>query len=113
MLDQIIVEFIWFTKGLDDESVKAVLRANGFHSADVLKGLKIYESAYLFLAIKTHAAHEGQEAFLKLVKSFCQLAPSQPIWNAIASDFYRFCLSSSEVTKHSAEQVKKIAGAGV
>lgn len=113
MLDQIIVEFIWFTKGMDSGEVKAVLSANGFHSSQSLKELKIYKSAYLFLAIKILSADEEREVFLALVKSFCELAPSQPIWNAIASDFYRFCLSSSEVTKHSAEQVKKIAGAGV
>ena len=111
MLDQIIVEFIWFTKGLGHERVKAVLNANGYRSADDLKGFKIYESAYLFLAIKIHSADEGQEVFLALVKSFCELAPSQPIWNAIASDFYRFCLSSQEVTKHAKEQVEKLVGA--
>lgn len=113
MLDQIIVEFIWFTKGLDPVGVKAAFSANGFHSADSLKGLKIYESAYLFLAIKIHSADEEREVFLELVKSFCELAPSQPIWNAIASDFYSFCLSSREVTNHTKEQFQKIAGAGV
>lgn len=111
MLDQIIVEFIWFTKGLGHERVKAVLNANGYRSADDLKGFKIYESAYLFLAIKIHSADEGQEVFLELVKSFCELAPSQPIWNAIASDFYRFCLSSQEVTKHAKGQVEKLVAA--
>ncbi|MCB9290617.1 MAG: hypothetical protein H6560_25135 [Lewinellaceae bacterium] len=113
MLDQIIVEFIWFTKGMDTGEAKAVLSANGFHSLQSLKGLEIYKSAYLFLAIKIHSADEGQEVFLELVKSFCELAPSQPIWNAIASDFYRFCLSSQEVTKHAKERVKKLTGAGV
>ncbi len=113
MLDQLIVEFIWFTKGLDTGEAKAVLSANGFHSLQGLKGLQIYKSAYLFLAIKIHSADEGQEVFLELVKSFCELAPSQPIWNAIASDFYRFCLSSQEVTKHAKEQVKKLAGGWV
>lgn len=113
MLDQIIVEFIWFTKGLGHERVKAVLNANGYRSADDLKGFKIYESAYLFLGIKIHAADEDQRVFLKLLKAFCEIAPYQPIWNAIVSDFYRFCLSSQEVTKHAKEQVQKMAGAGV
>ena len=113
MLDQIVVEFIWFTKGMSSGEVKAVLSANGFHSSQSLKGLKIYESAYQFLAIKIHSADEEREVFLALVKSFCELAPSQPIWNAIASDFYRFCLSSQEVTKHAKEkeQVEKLVGA--
>lgn len=113
MLDQLIVEFIRFTKGLDHGGVKTLLQAHGYSSTDDLQGLRIYESAYLFLAIKIHSADEGQEAFLELVKSFCGLAPSQPIWNAIASDFYHFCLSSQEVTKYAKEQIQKMVGAEV
>ncbi|MCB9350333.1 MAG: hypothetical protein H6573_22880 [Lewinellaceae bacterium] len=111
MLDQIIVEFIRFTKGLEEYRVTDILYANGLRSVGDLTHLKIYESAYLFLAIKIHAANDEQEAFLNALKSFCEVASSQPIWNAIVSDFYGFCMSSREVERGTKEQVRKIAGA--
>lgn len=109
MLGQIIVEFIRFSKDLDPDEVIAILNANGIHSLDDLKGLENYQSAYLSMATKLHAVDKGQEIFLTVLKSFCEISPSPPVWEAIASDFYGFCMASGMVTQDIKEQVRVIA----
>lgn len=109
MLDQIIDEFIRFTRGLNPPEVIEMLKANGFRSTDDLNGLKPYESACFFLTFKLQAADEDLKIFLKSLKSFCALPLSQPVWEAIVSDFYIFCNSSEMITPDIKEQIRIIA----
>jgi len=111
MLDQIIVEFIRFTKRLNLAQVKTILSTQGIRSVDDLRYLKIYKSAYLFLAIKIHAANGEHEVFLKLLKSFCKKAAFQPIWKAVVLDFYGFCESSGRVSADVKDQIYRAVSA--
>ena len=111
MLDLVMIEFIWFTKGMDPAEIRAVFNAAGVRSVEDLEGLKKYRSTYLFLAIKLHAGDEDRGTFLELLKSFCELSPYRPAWDAVASDFCGFCISSDLVATEIKEQVKNLADA--